>query len=55
MAIYTSKDLSRTELQRRTAGGMLQRVAPGLYSDDTTHAPEVVVAREWRAILAKWG
>lgn len=53
MAIYTSKDLSRTELQRRTAHGRLQRVAPGLYSDDTTRTPEEVVAREWRAILAK--
>ena len=53
MAIYTGKDLSRTELQRRTAGGTLQRVAPGLYSDDTTHTPEEVVAHEWRAILTK--
>ncbi|MFT4217274.1 MAG: Fic family protein [Micropruina sp.] len=53
MAIYTSADLSRTELQRRTAQGRLQRIAPGLYSDDTTHTPEQIVAREWRAILAK--
>lgn len=53
MAIYTSKDLSRTELQRRTADGRLQRLALGLYSDDTTHTPEEVVAHEWRAILAK--
>lgn len=53
MAIYTSKDLSRTELQRRTADGRLQRVAAGLYSDDTTHTPEDVVAHQWRAILAK--
>ena len=53
MAIFTSKDLSRTELQRRTANGRLQRVAVGLYSDDTTHTPEEVVAHEWRAILAK--
>lgn len=53
MAIYTSADLSRTELQRRTADGRLQRIAPGLYSDDTTRNPEQIVAREWRAILAK--
>ncbi|HQY99999.1 MAG TPA: Fic family protein [Propionicimonas sp.] len=53
MAIYTSKDLSRTGLQRRTAEGRLQRIAPGLYSDDTTRTVEEVVAREWRAILAR--
>jgi hypothetical protein len=53
MAIYTSKDFSRTELQRRTAAGRLQRLAPGLYSDDTTHTPEEVVAHEWRAIIEK--
>jgi hypothetical protein len=52
MTIYTSKDLSRTELQRRQASGKLQRVATGLYSDDVTRAPEEIVAREWRAILA---
>ena len=53
MAIFTSADLSRTELQRRTSDGRLQRIATGLYSDDTSRTPEQVVAREWRAILAK--
>ena len=51
--IYTSKDVSRTELQRRAADGRLQRIAPGLYSDDTAHTPEEVVAHEWRSILAR--
>ena len=52
MAIFTSQDLSRSELQRRTTAGRLQRIATGIYSDDTTRTPEQVVQREWRAILA---
>ncbi|MCA0253365.1 MAG: Fic family protein [Actinobacteria bacterium] len=53
MAIFTSDDLSRSELQRRTAGGTLQRLAPGIYSDDTVRSPEQIVAGQWRTILGK--
>lgn len=53
MAIYTSDDLSRSELQRRAAAGTLQRIAPGIYSDDTVRSPEQIVAGQWRTILGK--
>jgi len=53
MAIYTSADMSRTELGRRVAAGTLQRIATGVYSDDTASTPEQVVQREWRTIVGK--
>lgn len=53
MTIFTSDDLSRTELQRRANGGTLQRIANGIYSDDTTHPAQQVARKEWRSILSK--
>lgn len=53
MAIFTSDDLRRSELQRRTVAGTLQRLAPGIYSDDTVRSPEQVVVGQWRTILGK--
>lgn len=53
MAIYTSDNFSRTELQRQVAAGRLQRLVNGIYSDDTARTPEEVVQREWRAIVGK--
>lgn len=53
MAIFTSDDLSRSDLQRRVAAGTLQRLATGIYSDDTTQAAEAVARREWRSIIGK--
>lgn len=53
MAIFTSDDLSRVELQRRVAAGTLQRLATGIYSDDTVRTREEVARREWRTIIGK--
>jgi hypothetical protein len=53
MTIFTSKDMSRAELRRRTDSGVLQRLADGIYSDDTRRPAVEVVAREWRSILSK--
>jgi hypothetical protein len=53
MSIFTSADLSRTELQRRTAVGDLRLIARGIYSDDAGNSPEEIVAREWRTIVGK--
>lgn len=52
MRIVSAKDYSRAELQRRTQSGRLQRVATGIYSEDTDRSPEEIVARDWRAIVA---
>lgn len=53
VAIFTSKDMSRSDLRRRASAGTLRRLTEGVYSDDTRRAPEDVVAREWREILSK--
>ena len=51
--IILSGDLPRSTLSQMSARGAVRRLATGVYTTDTSSAPERVVRREWRTIAGR--
>ena len=52
-AIVLSGDLPRSTLSQMLARGVVKRLAAGIYTTDTSSAPERVTRREWRTIAGR--
>ena len=51
--IILSGDVPRSTLSQMSARGAVVRLATGVYTTDTSSAPERVVRREWRTIAGR--
>ncbi len=51
--IVLSGDLPRSTLSQMLARGVVNRLAAGIYTTDTSSAPERVTRREWRTIAGR--